>query len=173
MSLKSLSSASFRTSPLSAPSYATFAYSSFSSSLSLPVETFSSLQICSCNASTYLWRALTSRVIIMALPHVPFMEASSCLKPTTTQSWCKLSHVRWSIYTLRNPCFDTTWWRHYQTPEWTHRKREIIIINEICHLELQQYYSGERNLPHSTFSLTLLRTVFTMLEMLLNKPQMG
>ena len=30
----------------------------------------------------------------------------------------------------------------------------------------------EKNLPHSTFSLTPLKTAFTMLEMLLNKPQM-
>ena len=47
-----------------------------------------------------------------------------------------------------------------------------IIINEIFPMGLQQYYSGERNLPHSTFSLTPLRTAFTILEMVLNKLQM-
>ena len=50
--------------------------------------------------------------------------------------------------------------------------KENIIINEICPMGLQQYNSGERNLPHSTFFQTPLRTAFTMLEMLLNKPQM-
>ena len=51
-------------------------------------------------------------------------------------------------------------------------KGKILLSMKYALWAYNSIFFGERNLPHSTFSLTPLRTAFIMLDMLLNKPQM-